>query len=92
MVAFWLVIEVCVPELIWNETRLEATSWIAETVKRLLMSGLVARESSGKFGKNLGRDITTQYLSGNSWMVLKWTKIPPGQISKNKFSELTGLV
>ena len=50
---------------------------------RLLMSGILARENSGKirekFGKNLRRDGTTQYHSGNSWMVLKWVpnkKIP----------------
>ena len=30
---------------------------------------------SGKFGKNLEWDRTTQYHSGNSWMALKWTKI-----------------
>ena len=35
-----------------DKTRLEVTSRIAKTVTRLLMSGLVAREKSGKILNN----------------------------------------
>ena len=45
------VIEVCIPELFFSrqdETRLEVSSRIAETVTRLHMSGTVALENSGK--------------------------------------------
>ena len=60
--------KVCVPELVRNETRLEATSRIAKTMTRLLMSGL---DDGTNFGKNSGKDGTTQCHLENSWMVLK---------------------
>ena len=52
------VLEVCDPELVLNdtrrdETRLELISRIGGTETRLIFSGLVARENSGKIrGKN----------------------------------------
>ena len=52
-----------------DEMRLEVTSQIAGTVTRLLMSGLVARENSGKIREifGMGRDYSVplgKFLNG----------------------------
>ena len=66
-------VEVCIPGLVCVGMRLDGTGGDfpnSETVTRLVISGLVARENSEKiwekFGKNLGRYGTTQNHSGNS--------------------------
>ena len=54
-------LEVCVPGLVFVWTRLDGTGGDfpnSETMMRLVISG--------KFGKNLGQDGTTQFHSGNS--------------------------
>ena len=66
------MVEVCVPGLVWNETRQDETGghfWIAKTVTRLLMSGLVAQENSGKIWEKfrMGRDYSVplrKFLNG----------------------------
>ena len=61
-----LKVEVCIPGLVLVGTRLDGIGGDflnSETLTRLLISGLVAREN---FGKNSGRDGTSQYHLGNS--------------------------
>ena len=43
-----LTLEVCVPKLVLNETRLELISRISGTGTRLMFSGLVTQENLGK--------------------------------------------
>ena len=52
----WLAVEVCIPELVLNETRLELISRIGGTGTRLMFSGLVTRENFGKIREKTGRD------------------------------------
>ena len=58
-------LEVCIPGHFFSrqdKTRLEGTSQIAEIVKRLLMSGFVAWENSGKIRDGTGLLSTTQEI------------------------------
>ena len=65
------MIEVCIPELVLDKTRLDIISRIGGTGKRLLFSGPVTQENPGN-----KRDGTTQYHSGKSQVVPNFETFP----------------
>ena len=74
-------LEVCIPKLFF-ETRQDQTgghflNWRYQDKTNVFWSRCSRKSGKiwEKFGKNLGRDKTNQYHSGNSWMALKWTII-----------------